>query len=63
MLQAPALGRLGIAQQRAGRAEGRTQAIGAKARQGGDVELLQQRLVAAHHVEMPVRHGCWWASA
>ena len=39
VLQAAALGRLGIAQQRAGRAEGRAQAVGAEAGQGRHAEL------------------------
>jgi hypothetical protein len=47
VLQAAALGRLGIAQQRAGRAERGAQAVGAEAGQGGHAQLVEQRLVAA----------------
>jgi hypothetical protein len=57
VLQAAALRRLGVAQQRAGRAERGAQAIGAEAGQRGHAQLVQQRLVAADHVEVPVRHA------
>ena len=56
VLQAAALRRLGIAQQRAGSTECRAQAIGAKAGQRGHGQLIEQRLVAADDIEMPVRY-------
>jgi hypothetical protein len=57
MLQPAALRGLGIAQQRAGRAERGAQAIGAKAGQRGDIQLLKQRAMALDHVEVPFRHA------
>jgi hypothetical protein len=57
VLQAAPLRRLGIAQQRTGRAKRRAQAIGAKAGEGGHGQLVEQRLVPAHDIEVPVRHA------
>jgi len=56
MLQALALSRLRIAQQRAGRSDGGAQAFCAEAAQGCDIKLFQQCFLAAGKIEMPVRH-------
>jgi hypothetical protein len=55
VLQAASLGRLRIAQQRAGRAESGAQAVGAEAGEGGHAQLFEQGAMALDHVEMPVR--------
>ena len=58
MLQATAaLGRLGVAQQRASRAERGAKTVGAEAGEGGHIQLLEQGAVTADHVEVPVRHA------